>query len=88
MAICSQGPSRPIPHNLDAEFDATPTTFHLTQAKLTSDTSQLFLTATLQDYSHPQVQAQYVATLDGSQFRRDSGEPFSAGWIYSRQRFG
>jgi translocation and assembly module TamB len=59
-----------IPHNLDAEFDATPTTFHLTNAKLTSDTSQLVLTATVQDYSHPQVQAQYGATLDGSQFRR------------------
>ncbi len=59
-----------IPHNLDAEFDATPTTFHLTNAKLTSDTSQLVLTATVQDYSHPQVEAQYVATLDGSQFRR------------------
>ena len=36
-----------IPHNLDAEFDATPTTFHLTNAKLTSETSQLALTATV-----------------------------------------
>src|SRR5271156_3389735 len=59
-----------IPHNLDAEFDATPTTFHLTNAKLTSETSQLVLTATVQDYTHPQVQAQYAATLDGSQFKR------------------
>jgi translocation and assembly module TamB len=59
-----------IPHNLDAEFDATPTTFHLTNAKLTSETSQLVLTATVQDYSNPQVQAQYAATLDGSQFKR------------------
>jgi translocation and assembly module TamB len=59
-----------IPHNLDANFDATPTTFHLTNAKLTSDTSQLVLTATVEDYSHPQVEAQYVASLDGSQFRR------------------
>ena len=42
-----------IPHNLDAEFDATPTTFHLTNAKLTSETSQLVLTATVQDYSQP-----------------------------------
>ncbi len=41
------GTFKPIPHNLDAEFDATPNTFHLTQAKLTSDTSQLVLTATL-----------------------------------------
>jgi translocation and assembly module TamB len=59
-----------IPHNLDAEFDATPTTFHLTNAKLTSENSQLLLTATVQDYSNPRVQAQYVATLDGSQFKR------------------
>src|ERR1700734_3357390 len=64
------GSSKPIPHSLDAEFDATPTTFHLTQARLTSETSQLILTATLQDYSHPQVQAHYDATLDASQFRK------------------
>ena len=64
------GTFKPIPHNLDAEFDATPTTFHLSQAKLTSETSQLLLTATVADYSHPQVQANYVATLDGSQFRK------------------
>src|SRR6202046_3929169 len=51
------GSFKPIPHNLDAEFDATPTTFHLSQAKLTSETSQLLLTGTVENYSHPQVQA-------------------------------
>ncbi len=64
------GSFKPIPHSLDAEFDATPTTFHLTQAKLISDTSQLVLTATLQDYSHPRVQAHYDALLDAGQFRK------------------
>jgi translocation and assembly module TamB len=64
------GSFKPIPHNLAAEFDATPTTFHLTQAKLTCDTSQLLLTATVQDYSHPRVQAHYDASLDASQFRK------------------
>jgi translocation and assembly module TamB len=64
------GSFKPIPHNLDAEFDATPTTFHLSQAKLTSESSQVVLTATVQDYSHPQLQANYAAALDGSQFRR------------------
>src|SRR6202453_4982847 len=64
------GSFKPIPHNLDAEFDATPTTFHLTQAKLTSETSQLLLTATLQDYSHPSVQGHYDALLDAGQFRK------------------
>ena len=64
------GTFKPIPHNLEAEFDATPSTFHLTHAKLTADTSQLVLTATLQNYSHPQVQGNYVAIVDGSQVRR------------------
>ncbi len=69
------GSLKPIPHNLQAEFDATPAAFHLTQAKLTSDTSQLLLTATLQNYSHPQLQAQYQATLDGSELRRILSNP-------------
>jgi translocation and assembly module TamB len=64
------GSFKPIPHNLEAEFDATPTTFHLSQAKLSSETSQVVLTATLQNYSHPQLQANYDATLDAAQFRR------------------
>jgi translocation and assembly module TamB len=64
------GSFKPIPHNLDAEFDATPTTFHLTQARLTSETSQVVLNATLQDYSHPRVQGHYDATLDAGQFKR------------------
>jgi translocation and assembly module TamB len=59
-----------IQHSLDAEFDATPSTFHLTNAKLSSETSQLVLTATVQDYSNPRVQARYEATLDGSQFKK------------------
>ena len=69
------GGFKPIPHNLDAEFDATPTTFHLTRAKLTSDTSQLLLSATLQDYSHPHLQARYEAMLDGGQFRKVLANP-------------
>jgi translocation and assembly module TamB len=64
------GSFKPIPHSLDAEFDATPTTFHLTQARLTSETSQVVLNATLQDYSHPRVQAHYDATLDAGQFKK------------------
>jgi translocation and assembly module TamB len=69
------GTFKPIPHSLEAEFDATPTTFHLSQAKLTSETSQVLLTATLQNYSHPQVQAHYDAVLDGSQFRKILDNP-------------
>jgi translocation and assembly module TamB len=69
------GTIRPIPHNLQAAFDATPTTFHLTNAKLTSDTSQVIVQATLQDYSHPHVDAHYDATVDGSQVRKVLNNP-------------
>lgn len=61
------GSFRPIPHNLDAEFDATPTTFHLTRAKLSLGPSQVLLTATVQNYSSPNVDAQYDLTVDGEQ---------------------
>ena len=69
------GDLKPIPHALEAEFDATPTVFHLTRARLSSDTSQLLLTATVQNYSAPQVQAHYEATVDGSEFRRILSNP-------------
>ena len=66
----SSGSFRPIPHSLEAQFDATPTTFHLTHAKLTSGPSQFLLTAKLEDYSDPKVQAQYDAVVDGRQFQQ------------------
>jgi translocation and assembly module TamB len=69
------GTFKPIPHNLEAEFDATPTTFHLSRAKLTSDTSHVLLSATLQNYSQPQVQGRYDAVLDGAQFRKILDNP-------------
>ena len=69
------GTFKPIPHSLEAEFDATPTTFHLSQAKLTSETSQVLLTATVQNYSQPQIHARYDAMLDGSQFRKILDNP-------------
>ena len=61
------GTFEPLTHNLDAQFEATPTTFDLTQSKLTIGASQAVLTATLRNYSNPSVQAHYDATLDGSQ---------------------
>ncbi len=42
---------------------------------MTSDTSQLLLTATLQDYSHPHLQAHYDAMLDAGQFRKILANP-------------
>jgi translocation and assembly module TamB len=56
-----------IPHNLEAEFDATPTTFHLTQAKLSTGPSQLMLIATVQNYSNPYADVHYDAIVDGAQ---------------------
>jgi translocation and assembly module TamB len=63
----NSGTLKTIPHNLEAEFDATPATFHLTQAKLSSGPSQVMLTATVQNYSHPTADAQYDVTVDGAQ---------------------
>ena len=71
----SLGSFKPISHDLQAQFAATPTTFHLTQAKLISGPSQLVLTATLEDYSHPKAQAHYDAEVDGSEVRRILNNP-------------
>lgn len=64
------GAFRPISHSLEAQFEATPTSFRLTQAKLTSGSSQFVLSGTLTDYSHPEIQAQYQAMLDGGDVGR------------------
>ena len=63
------------PHALSIRFDATPTTFHLSPAKILSGNSQLVLTATLQNYSAPIVQAQYNCTVDGKQLAGILGDP-------------
>ncbi len=61
------GSVRPLSHNLDLEFDATPTTFHLTRARVTGGASSIALSATVNNYDHPLVQAQYDALVDGAQ---------------------
>ncbi len=61
------GELRPVAHNLELEFDATPTTFRVTQAKLTVGNSALSLAATINDYSNPDVQGNYDLVLDGKQ---------------------
>lgn len=64
------GEFRPIPHSLEAEFDATRTTFHLTHAKLSAGESQLLLSATAQNYANPVLDAQYDISIDGNQVRQ------------------
>jgi translocation and assembly module TamB len=61
------GSFKPLSHSLEAVFDATPTTFHLTEAKLSMGPSHLLLNATVQNYSSPNVDARYDATIDGAQ---------------------
>lgn len=61
------GSLQPVSHNLEVQFDATPTAFHLTRAKLTSGRSQLTLRATVEDYDNPKIQAHYDALVDGGE---------------------
>lgn len=63
------GSLRTIPHNLNAEFEATPNEFDLSDARLTSGPSQFKVTATVKDYAHPIVKGRYQALLDGSQLQ-------------------
>jgi translocation and assembly module TamB len=63
------GTFQPIPHSLEAQFDATPTTLHLTDVKLSAGASQLLLNATVHNYSSPVVDAQYDVSIDGRQVR-------------------
>jgi translocation and assembly module TamB len=61
------GTFRPFTHSLDAQFDATPTEFDLTQSKLAGAGSEVSLTATLHNYTTPDIQAHYDLTVDGKQ---------------------
>jgi translocation and assembly module TamB len=83
---------QPIPHNLEADFDATPSTFQLTHAKLSSGASQLVLSATLSNYSSPAIEANYDMTIDGSQVSQilrntsvPKGQIRTVGTIYYEQ---
>ena len=60
----------PIPHDLSANFDATPQAFTLKNATLSSGNSQFVLNATVSDFMHPHVQATYRTVLDASELRR------------------
>jgi len=54
-------------HTLNLQFDATPTTLHLSPASVQAGNSNLVLNATVDSYSAPIVQARYSATLDGQE---------------------
>ena len=61
------GALRPIAHKLEVQFDATPTTFQLTEAKLTVGHSVASLAAVLNNYKKPEVQGHYDIVIDGEQ---------------------
>lgn len=65
----------PMVHDLDAPFEATPTTFLLKNALLTSGPSKFMLNARVDDYTSPRVQANYDAVVDAGEFRRIMKNP-------------
>lgn len=74
-----------IPHDLDAQFKATATEFHLIRADLGSGSAQVLLTATLENYRHPSIHGNYQAKLNGSDIRRILHNPsIPTGWIETR----
>lgn len=54
-------------HALSLQFDATPTTLHLSPASIQAGNTNLVLNATINNYSAPIVQTRYSATVDGQQ---------------------
>ena len=65
------GGFRPFAHNLEAQFDATPDTFHLSPARITSGAAQIELSAIANNYqTNPSVQATYNVNADGAQLAK------------------
>ena len=78
------GSTQVSPHSLNATFDATPSTFHLAPAALTIGRSHIELSATLQNYSDPDVQGNYQLVVDGSDVRRILKNPsIPAGLVHA-----
>jgi translocation and assembly module TamB len=69
------GSLRPLEHNLEAEFDATPTTFTIKRGTVTAGPSHATVSATIENYSKPVVQAQYDVVLDGKQAAQILNKP-------------
>jgi translocation and assembly module TamB len=69
------GQYAPLPHELQAEFEATPAGLTLKRARLASGRSRIELAATVQSYNHPSVQGHYQATLDAGDLRRTLNQP-------------
>ncbi len=70
------GTFKPVAHGLDAQFEATATTFNLTHGALSIGKSQFVLSAVLQNYSDPQVAGRYELTADSNELGDILHEPF------------
>ena len=64
------GSYAPLPHDLQADFDARRTSMALSKVTLKSGNSQVLLNASLDNYSSPKVHADYVIILATGDFRR------------------
>jgi len=69
------GGYRPLTHDLEAEFDATPDRLNLTHALLTIGPSQLSFCAVLNYYNNPSLIATYDMSLDGKQIAKLLNNP-------------
>jgi len=63
------GNLRPLPHDLTASFNATPSEFKLNPLVLTVASSTIQLRGSVQNYSHPSVDGSYVIRLHPQDFR-------------------
>jgi translocation and assembly module TamB len=63
----SIGSLQSLQHRFEADFEATPAVFTLKHASISAGTSSVILSATVQNYSAPLVNAQYQIVLDGEE---------------------
>jgi hypothetical protein len=63
------GGARPLPHDLNASFTATPSDFELKPLVLRVATSTVELQGTVHDYSQPDVKGRYRFTIHPQDFR-------------------
>src|SRR5215469_1531292 len=63
------GGTRPLPHDLNAGFTATPSELQLKPLVVSLATSKIELQGTIRDYSHPDVNGHYRCTIRPQDFR-------------------
>ncbi len=69
------GAYTPMPHDLQAQFDAKRTGMTLNNVRLTSGQSQVLLNASLDNYASPKVHARYVVILALGELRNVMRNP-------------